>query len=143
MAAVPAALCNEIRIDAQRRIVQEHAPVHLAHIDQAVPTGRDEPDRAFEVERQPQIPRKVVQRANRQDAQGDTRAGKHRRGGSNTAVSATDYDPVETRPRAFRAGGNLALYSIGDPGAWHYSDRRVEIVRRAASRDLLPRPIDP
>src|SRR5207248_5920758 len=123
--------------------VQEHAPVHLAHIDQAVPTGRDEPDRAFEVERQPQIPRKVVQRAKRQDAQGDTRAGEHRRGGSNTAVSATDYDPVETRPRVFRAGGNLALYSIGDPAVWHNSDRSVEIVRRAASRAPLPRPIDP
>ena len=96
MAPVPVALCDEIRVDPQRGIVQEHAPVHLAHIDQADPAGRDELDRAFEVERQPQIPRKVVQCAKRQDAQGDIRAGEHRGGGSNTAVSATDYNPVET-----------------------------------------------
>jgi hypothetical protein len=58
--AVSVALGDEIGIDAERGIVQEHAPVNLTHIDRAYPTGSDEPDRSFEVERQPQIPRKMV-----------------------------------------------------------------------------------
>jgi hypothetical protein len=141
--AVSVALRDKVRVNAERRIVQEHAPVNLAHIDQAEPARSDEGDRAFEVERQPHIPRKVVHGAERQDAQWDIRAGEDRRCGANAAVSATDYDPVEAGPRASPAGGNLAFYSIGDPGAWHDGDRRVEIVRRAASRDPLPRSIDP
>jgi hypothetical protein len=94
-------------------------------------------------ERQPQIPRKVVHGAERQDAQWNIRAGKDRGGSPYASVSATNHDSVETGPVAFPAGGDLIFYSIGDPGAWHEGDRRVEIVRRAASGDPLPRSIDP
>jgi hypothetical protein len=59
----------------------------------------------------------MVQRAERQNPQWKIRAGEHRGRGPNTAVAATDYDPVEAQPRASRVGGNLARYSIGDPGA--------------------------
>jgi hypothetical protein len=74
--AVSVALRDEFRVDAERGIIQEYAPVNLAQIDSADPAGSDDPDRAFEVERQPQIPRKVVQRAERQDAQREVRAGR-------------------------------------------------------------------
>ena len=144
MAAVSIALGDEIRVDAERGVVQKHAPVNLAHIDPADPAGSDEPDHAFEVERQPQIPRKVVHSAERQDAQWDIRAGEDGGGSPYAPVSATNHDSIESRRARFsRHGRNLALYSIGDPGAWHDGDRRVEIVRRAVSRDPLPRPIDP
>jgi hypothetical protein len=58
--AVSVALRDEFRVDAERGIIQEYTPVNLAHIDSADPAGSDDPDRVFEVERQPQIPRKVV-----------------------------------------------------------------------------------
>ena len=143
MAAVSLALGHQVRVDAEGGVVDEDAPVHRADIDGSDPPGSDDPHCAFEVERQPEIPRKVVQGAERQNPQWEIRAGEHRGGGPYAAVSATDDDRVEAGLRASPPGGDLALYSIGDTAAWHNRDRRVEIVRRAQSRDLLPRPIDP
>lgn len=132
-----------MRINTERGIVQEHPPVNLAHIDEADPAGNNDPDCAIEVERKSQIPRKVVHSAERQNAQWHIRAGEDGGGSPYAPVSATNHDDIETRPLAFPAGGNLGFYSIADPGARHDGDRRVEIVRRAASGDPLPRSIDP
>ena len=142
MAAISVAFGYQLRIKAERRIVQEHTPINLSHIDWADPAGSDDPDRVLEVERQPQIPRKVVQGPERQDAQGDVRASED---GSCAAMLPSPPPTTTTSKRRSAlscetASSSLIRSLILLPGTSAIVTARLLALQTASTRSL-PRSI--
>ena len=77
-------------------IVDEDAAVDLAHIDAFHSAGRHRPDRSCQVERNPLILGKVVERTQREHAEDGIGVHQHRCRRAQRAVTATDDDQAGT-----------------------------------------------
>src|SRR4029453_15923082 len=91
----PVALDDEIRVDADRRVVDEDLAVDLAEIDHAGLTASDCLRGALEVERKPEVLGEMIERSERNDAERHARSGEHACNGANAAVAASGDDRVD------------------------------------------------
>ena len=62
-------LDDDVRVDADRRVVDEDSPVDLADVDTHAATAGDHADRLVDIRRQAEIPGEVIERAERQNTQ--------------------------------------------------------------------------
>jgi hypothetical protein len=60
---------NDLRVDAETRIVDEDPPVHFARVDGSRVPCFDRLHRSLEIERDAEVFGEMIQRANREDAQ--------------------------------------------------------------------------
>jgi hypothetical protein len=91
----PLALQHQIRIEPDRGVVDEDLAVHLADVDGARFSCRDCRHRALHRQRYPEIPGKMIERAERDDPERDAASRQHARDGSHAAVAAADHDRIE------------------------------------------------
>ena len=91
----PVALDDEIRVDADRRVVDKDLAVDLAEIDHAGLTASDCLRGALEVERKPEVLGEMIERSERNDAERHARSGEHACHGANAAVAASGDDRVD------------------------------------------------
>ena len=95
MGSSPFAVQHEIRIDADRGIVDEDLAIDLGEIDGALLALGDDADRLREVERDAEILGEMVERAQRQDAEGNAGVRQHACDGANAAVAAANHHRVD------------------------------------------------
>ena len=95
------AIANDVRVEAQARVVDEDPAVDLADVDpRRVPFGQER-HRVVELERNAEVLGEVVERAERKDAEDDAAVDQRRRDGADRAVAAAGDD----QPRLPRDGG--------------------------------------
>jgi hypothetical protein len=91
----PVALDDEIRIDADRRVIDEDLAIDLAEIDHAGLAATDCRRGAVEVEREAEILGEMIERSERNDAERHPRSSEHTRHGADAAVAASGDDRVD------------------------------------------------
>jgi hypothetical protein len=128
-----------MRIDPERRVVEEHAAVDLADVDKLHHAARDRCDRGFEAERDAQIACEMVEGAERQNAERHLAAGEDRGRRTKAAVAAADNDGGEFRLPVAAEGGECAPHRLGDPAIRHRCDLGGEPDRGAGRREFCLR----
>src|SRR5215510_11558200 len=91
----PVALDDEIRVYADRGVVDEDLAVDLAEIDQAGVAASDCRRGALDSEWKPEILGEMIERSEWNDAERHACSGKHACHGANAAVAASDDDRVD------------------------------------------------
>ena len=91
----PFAVEHHVRIDADRGIVDEGLAIDLGKVDGALHALGDHLSRLAEMERNAEVLGEMIERAERQNAEGNVGAGKHAGHGANAAVAAADHDRVD------------------------------------------------
>jgi len=126
-------LTHEMRIEAHARIVHKHAAVDLADIHMSDFSGEEIPHRSFDVQRQPDIPGKMVQRPHRDNAQRGSGACQVSSHGIDRTVATTRDDRLAALADGTRGqGGNVVAALCNN----HF---RVGAVFARNTRDVLPR----
>jgi hypothetical protein len=83
---------NDLRIDPKARIVDESSAVYFAHIDGLGAPVNYRPHGRCQLERDPQVFRKMIQGADRQNAECFLSAGQLAGDGADRSITAPGYD---------------------------------------------------
>ena len=102
------ALPHHARIDADARIVDEDASVHLSDVDHLCVAGHDRVDGLGRIERDPKVLGEVVQCAGGQDAQGGTGFNRNGRDRVDGPVPSGCDQRISPARRAPCSGGEVA-----------------------------------
>ncbi len=88
------AVADDVRIEAEARVVDEDAAVHLADVDEHRPSSDDATHGRGDIERHAEIPGEMVERAEREHAECDLAADQRGDDGADGAVAAAGDDDV-------------------------------------------------
>ena len=112
MLSAPVPVHNDVRIDSNRRVIDEHLAIHLADIDRTVHAARNDRDRILDGKRNSKILGEVIQRSQRNDAERNIRTGDRTRDRMDGTVSPAGDNGVDLAsggPFYGTLGGGLEL----------------------------------
>jgi hypothetical protein len=117
-------------VEADRRVVDEHAAVDLADVDRLGRAVADRADGVGELERHREVLREVVERAEREHGQRHRGAGEPGRHGADGAVPSPCDHGVEASRGELPCGP-------GQVSGFAQDDLALHLERREGSSDLL------